>query len=152
MIGADDQTLDRMVPVVREMHAQSGLTEAVRRSRLTVREAELQVLDFVRTHVPEPAVAPLAGNSVHADRAFLDKHMPELAAWLHYRNVDVSTIKELARRWYPVAVDEAPDKAGTHRALADIRESIAELAYYRTAVFRDPHPADAHDDGPATAP
>ncbi|MGH3665352.1 MAG: oligoribonuclease [Egibacteraceae bacterium] len=136
VVGAPGHVLDRMDPPVVEMHLESGLTAAVRASPLTVAEAEAQVLDFVRAHVPEPRTAPLAGNSVHADRSFLAHHMPTLEAHLHYRNVDVSTIKELARRWYPDAFAAAPAKGGGHRALADIRESIAELRYYRAAILR----------------
>ncbi|MDH3261009.1 MAG: oligoribonuclease [Acidimicrobiia bacterium] len=138
VLHADEAALEEMAPVVREMHHLSGLTEAVRRSPLSAARAEQLVLEFVKFHIPEPGHAPLAGNSVHADRAFLHKHMPELAAWFHYRNVDVSTIKELARRWNPGVLEKAPDKGGGHRALADIRESIAELKYYRENVFKKP--------------
>jgi oligoribonuclease len=136
VLHADEAALERMAPVVREMHSVSGLTEAVRRSQWFAAEAEQSVLEFVKAHVPEPGHAPLAGNSVHADRAFLHKHMPELEAWFHYRNVDVSTIKELARRWHPEVLNSAPEKGGGHRALADIRESIEELQYYRKTVFK----------------
>jgi oligoribonuclease len=108
---------------------------------VTVEEAERQVLDFVKRLVPEPRAAPLAGNTVHADRAFLRRYMPSLEAHLHYRNVDVSTVKELVRRWYPGLLDEAPAKSGGHRALADIRESIGELRWYRERVFRRRGPA-----------
>ena len=138
VIGTDDEKLEGMAPVVIEMHASSGLTPEIRNSSLTVSEAERRVLEFVRQHVPEPGSAPLAGNSVHADRAFLNVYMPELEAHLHYRNVDVSTIKELARRWYPQVLEEEPAKTGNHRALAGIRESIAELEYYRERIFRRP--------------
>lgn len=136
VIHADDPALDTMAPVVQEMHALSGLTDAVRKSTATVAEAERLALEFVKGHIPEPGQAPLAGNSVHADRAFLRKHMPDLEAWCHYRNVDVSTIKELARRWNPNVLEKAPEKGGGHRALADIRESINELKYYRETVFK----------------
>ena len=137
VIHADEAKLERMAQVVREMHGVSGLTEAVRRSQLTTAEAERQVLEFLLANVPEPGQAPLAGNSVHADRAFLRRHMPDLEARVHYRNVDVSTIKELVRRWYPQVLDNAPVKEGGHRALADIRESINELRYYRNSVFSE---------------
>lgn len=137
VIHADDSALDAMAPVVQEMHALSGLTEAVRQSQSTVAEGEQQALEFVKAHVPEPGHAPLAGNSVHADRAFLRKHMPDLEAWFHYRNVDVSTIKELTRRWNPDVLEHAPEKGGGHRALADILESINELKYYRETVFKN---------------
>ena len=136
VVSAEEGALAAMVPVVAEMHAKSGLTDAVRRSPLTVADAERQILDFVRQHVPEARTAPLAGNTIHADRMFLRRHMPALEAWVHYRNVDVSTVKELARRWYPEAKVAAPTKGGGHRALADIRESITELRYYREAIFR----------------
>jgi oligoribonuclease len=137
VINAADSLLENMAPVVQEMHALSGLTEAVRQSQSTVAQGEQQALEFVKAHVPEPGHAPLAGNSVHADRAFLRKHMPDLEAWFHYRNVDVSTIKELARRWNPDVLEKAPEKGGGHRALADIRESINELRYYRETVFKE---------------
>ena len=136
VLRADETELDKMAPVVREMHEGSGLTEAIRKSAISVGEAERLVLEFVREYLPEPGQAPLAGNSVHADRAFLRKHMPALEAWFHYRNVDVSTVKELARRWYPEVLEKAPVKGGGHRALADIRESIEELKYFRETVFR----------------
>ena len=136
VLRADETALEKMAPVVREMHRTSGLTEAIRKSPISVDEAERLVLEFVQEYVPEPGQAPLAGNSVHADRAFLRKHMPALEEWFHYRNVDVSTVKELARRWYPEVLESAPAKGGGHRALADIRESIKELKYYREAIFK----------------
>jgi oligoribonuclease len=135
VINQPDSALDAMVDVVAEMHAKSGLTDAVRASDIPVEEAERAILAFIAEHVPNARVAPLAGNSVHADRAFLRRFMPEVEGHLHYRNVDVSTLKELARRWRPELVDEAPEKGGGHRALADIRESIVELRYYRDALF-----------------
>jgi len=136
VLHADETALETMANVVRDMHSLSGLTEAVRRSQLSTAEAEQLVLEFVKAQVPDPGHAPLAGNSVHADRAFLHKHMPVLEAWFHYRNVDVSTIKELARRWNPEVLEKSPEKGGGHRALADIRESIEELKYYRETVFK----------------
>jgi oligoribonuclease len=136
VLHADDAVLERMAPIVQEMHAASGLIDDIRQSSLSAARAEQVVLDFVKEHVPEAGHAPLAGNSVHADRAFLRKHMPALESWLHYRNVDVSTVKELTRRWYPDTLDQAPAKGGNHRALADIRESIAELKFYRQSVFK----------------
>jgi oligoribonuclease len=135
VITAPDELLDGMQPVVREMHANSGLTEAVRASTTTVAEAEQQVLDYLRKHVPEARTVPLCGNSIATDRAFLARDMPELDAFLHYRMVDVSSIKELCRRWYPRVYFSQPQKGLTHRALADIRESIRELRYYRSTVF-----------------
>jgi oligoribonuclease len=136
VLGAAEDVLSRMHPRVVEMHRRSGLTARVRASDVTAADAEQAVLAFVRQHVPAAGAAPLAGNSVHADRAFLRRYMPELEAHCHYRNVDVSTVKELARRWHPDALAAAPPKEGDHRALSDIRESIAELRYYRQAIFR----------------
>jgi oligoribonuclease len=144
VIHAPDDVVDSMDEVVIDMHAESGLTPLIRSSRTTVAEAEKQTMEFIQRYVPEPGIAPLAGNSVHADRAFLRRYMPELEAWLHYRNVDVSTLKELARRWDPPMMRRAPSKGGAHRALADIRESIAELAFYREELFSatgEPAPA-----------
>jgi oligoribonuclease len=137
IVSTPEESLSSMAPVVAEMHAGSGLTEAARLSDITVAEAEERALAFVRRHVPEPRVAPLAGNSIHVDRMFLRRLMPRLEGWFHYRNVDVSTIKELARRWAPEVVADAPTKVGGHRALTDIEESIEELRYYRTALFRE---------------
>ncbi|MFW6067061.1 MAG: oligoribonuclease [Myxococcota bacterium] len=115
-------------------HTGSGLVDRVRESGLDEAAAEARVLDFLRSHVRE-GEAPLSGNSVHMDRAFLRRYMPRLEAFLHYRIVDVSTVKELVRRWYPEAFEARPPKRGNHRALDDIRESIDELRYYRRAVF-----------------
>jgi len=126
--------LDQMNEFVTKMHTDSGLLTQLDNG-LTLREAEEQVLEYVRQFAPEPGKAALAGNSVGTDRAFLARDMPELEQWLHYRIVDVSSIKELTRRWYPRAYFAAPSKAGNHRALADIIESIDELRYYRKAVF-----------------
>lgn len=136
VVAAPEPALAGMVPKVAGMHAKSGLDVAVRASTVTVAQAEEQVLAFVRGLVPQPRTAPLAGNSIHADRMFLRRHMPALEAYVHYRNVDVSTVKELARRWHPEVLAAAPRKTGDHRALADIRESIGELRYYRQALFR----------------
>jgi len=141
VLHATEDQLTGMLPIVVEMHTKSGLINDVPKSTITAAQAERLVLEFVAQHVPEPGSAPLAGNSVHADRAFLRKYMPALNDYLHYRIVDVSTIKELARRWYPEAANQSPRKRGGHRALADIRESIEELRYFRSAVFR-PSPAE----------
>ncbi|MCW2611342.1 MAG: oligoribonuclease [Actinomycetota bacterium] len=135
VIRADDSLLDGMIDVVRDMHAKSGLTEEVRRSTVTVAEAERMVLDYVRQYVPEPRTAPLCGNSIATDRGFLTRDMPALDDYLHYRMVDVSSVKELARRWYPRVYFGQPQKGLAHRALADIQESIRELEYYRRTVF-----------------
>lgn len=151
VVGCPEPALARMDPVVQQMHAASGLTETVRASTLSVGDAETQVMDFLRQHVPEARTAPLAGNSVHADRAFLRRYMPAIEAHVHYRNVDVSTVKELARRWHPEALALAPRKGGGHRALVDIRESIEEMRYWRRAVFKDaPVAANVPDAGPAS--
>lgn len=136
VVATPDAALEAMDDVVVQMHQLSGLTDAIRSATLTVAEAEAQVLQFVTRHIPAARTAPLAGNSVHADRAFLRKYMPALEAYVHYRNVDVSTVKELARRWYPDALESTPRKTGGHRALADIRESIEEMRYWRRAIFK----------------
>ncbi|GAA2629631.1 oligoribonuclease [Paractinoplanes durhamensis] len=135
VIHADDAALDAMPPVVRDMHAKSGLTEEVRRSAITMAEAEEQVLAYIREFVPNPRTAPLCGNSIATDRGFLARDMPALDTFLHYRMIDVSSIKELCRRWYPRVYFGQPPKGLAHRALADIRESIRELEYYRRTVF-----------------
>jgi oligoribonuclease len=128
------EALARMGDVVRQMHTSSGLLDELD-SGATLAEAQSMVLDYVRAWVPEPRRAPLAGNSVSTDRGFLARDMPELETHLHYRIIDVSSVKELARRWYPRVYFASPEKTGNHRALADIRESIQELRYYREAVF-----------------
>jgi oligoribonuclease len=128
------EALDEMPEVVREMHTSSGLLAALP-SGLTLAEAQELVLAYVRQHVPESRKVPLCGNSIATDRAFLARDMPELDNFLHYRMIDVSSIKELARRWYPRVYFASPEKHGGHRALADIKESIRELRYYRQAVF-----------------
>jgi oligoribonuclease len=150
VIHADDAALDSMPEVVRDMHAKSGLTEAVRRSTMSLAEAERLVLAYVRRWVPEARSAPLAGNSIATDRAFLARDMAELDGYLHYRMVDVSSIKELCRRWYPRVYYAQPAKGLAHRALADIIESIRELAYYRRAVFV-PAPGPSSEQARAAA-
>jgi oligoribonuclease len=138
VIHAEDALLDAMVPVVQEMHAASGLTEEVRRSTVTLAQAQAEVLGYIRTFVPEPRTAPLCGNSIGTDRGFITRDMTELDAYLHYRMIDVSSIKELARRWFPRIYYGQPAKGLAHRALADIIESIDELAYYRRTMFVAP--------------
>ncbi len=128
------EALDHMPDLVRDMHTASGLLNELA-SGITLAEAQDQVLTYVRSHVPESRKAPLCGNSIATDRAFLARDLPRLDDYLHYRMIDVSSIKELARRWYPRVYFASPAKAGGHRALADIRESITELRYYREAVF-----------------
>jgi oligoribonuclease len=134
LIKPPAQALDDMTDVVRDMHTSSGLLDELD-GGITLSEAQDLVLAYVRQHVPESRKVPLCGNSIATDRTFLARDMPELDAFLHYRMVDVSSIKELARRWYPRAYFASPEKHGGHRALADIRESIRELRYYREAVF-----------------
>ena len=129
--------VEQMLDVVREMHTASGLLDELA-SGVTLEEAQDRVLEYIRQHVPDARKAPLAGNSIGTDRGFLARDMPKLDAHLHYRVVDVSSIKELARRWYPRSYYNSPKKAGGHRALADIRESIQELKYYRAAIFVPP--------------
>jgi len=135
VIHADDEALAAMPDVVVAMHAKSGLTDRVRESTITLEQAEQMVLEYVRKHVPEANTAPLAGNSIATDRGFISRDMPILDAHLHYRMIDVSSIKELCRRWYPRIYFGQPPKEMTHRALTDITESIRELAYYRGTAF-----------------
>lgn len=135
VVHADDEALAGMPDVVRDMHAKSGLTEEVRRSVVTLAEAEDLVLEYVTTWVPDPRTAPLCGNSIATDRGFLARDMKRLDAHLHYRMIDVSSIKELCRRWYPRVYFGQPTKGLAHRALADIKESVRELEYYRRTVF-----------------
>ena len=134
VIACPDEALATMPDVVREMHTASGLLDELANG-VPMEQAQRMVLDHVRELVPEPRRAPLAGNTVGTDRGFLARDMPDLERHLHYRIIDVSSVKELARRWYPRAYYNAPRKNGGHRALADIRESIEELRYYRAAVF-----------------
>lgn len=136
VIRPPEGALEQMGDFVRNMHVESGLLEELP-SGTSMEEAQQQVLDYIRTWVPEPGKAPLAGNSVGTDRTFLVRDMPEVVEHLHYRIIDVSTIKELSRRWFPRAYFQSPDKTGNHRALGDINDSIDELRYYREAVFVD---------------
>lgn len=135
VIHADESVLGGMVEIVREMHDKSGLTDAVRASAVTLTEAEDMIMSYVTAHVPEPRTAPLCGNSIATDRGFLARDMPRFDSYLHYRMIDVSSIKELCRRWYPRTYFGQPAKGLAHRALADIRESIRELEYYRRTIF-----------------
>jgi oligoribonuclease len=138
VIHADDEALDNMVEVVARMHTSSGLTEEVRDSTIDLAAAEQLVLDYIRTHVKAAKTAPLAGNSIATDRGFIARDMPALDNYLHYRMIDVSSIKELCRRWYPRIYYGQPEKGLAHRALADIEESIRELRYYRRTAFVPP--------------
>ena len=142
IIKPSGSALDQMSDFVREMHRGSGLLSALDNG-LTMAEAEGRVLDYVREFVPEPRRAPLAGNTIGTDRAFLARDMPTFEHHVHYRNVDVSSIKELVRRWYPRVYYQSPAKTGNHRALADVQESIEELRYYRAAAFVPPPGPDS---------
>lgn len=135
IINQPDELLDGMSAWCKEHHGKSGLTQAVRDSRITLQQAEYEFLSFIRQHT-QPGQCPLAGNSVHADKKFLDKYMLQFMRHLHYRIIDVSTIKELSRRWYPEEYSLAPQKKSSHRALEDIQESIKELKFYRENVFK----------------
>jgi oligoribonuclease len=145
------EALEDMDPVVVEMHTASGLLTAIAASTTSLEAAGKATLDFIREHVPDARTVPLCGNSIGTDRRFLAIYLPEIEEHLHYRSVDVSTIKELTRRWYPKALDAVPRKATAHRALDDIRESIEELRWYRANVFKpvDAVPVDAAADGSA---
>ena len=134
VVHATDAQLEAMVPVVREMHAASGLTDAIRASTVTLADAGAATIAFLSEHVRKGEV-PLCGNSIGTDRRFLQEHLPELEAWFHYRNVDVSSLKELVRRWRPEVLAAAPEKPSSHRALDDVRASIDELRHYRAALF-----------------
>jgi oligoribonuclease len=136
VIHATPEQLAEMGPFVTEMHTKSGLLPAIVASTVTVAEAQAQTLEFLKQHIPESGSVPLCGNSIGTDRRFLQEYMPELEAYFHYRNVDVSTIKELARRWNPAVLAAMPEKETSHRALDDIRESIAELVHYRETLFQ----------------
>ncbi len=141
VIHQSDDELAKMDEVVTEMHARSGLTEEIRNSTISLADANARTLEFLQAHIDEARTVPLCGNSIGTDRRFLAKWAPEIENFLHYRSVDVSSIKELARRWYPDELAKVPTKQGSHRALDDIRESITELRHYRRLVFKDPGPA-----------
>lgn len=136
IIHHDDDVLARMDDVVTEMHTRSGLLEQIKASTCSLDDAVAATMAFLTEHIPEPRTVPLCGNSIGMDRRFLAAYAPVIEDYLHYRSIDVSTIKELAVRWYPAALSGAPRKVGSHRALDDIRESVAELRYWRAAVFK----------------
>jgi len=138
VVHATADQLAEMDDFVTKMHTHSGLLEEIKASPVSLEEAGRITLEFLQQHIPEPRTVPLCGNSIGTDRRFLAKQLPEIEEFLHYRSVDVSTIKELARRWNPGVLQGAPNKAGGHRALDDIRESLDELRYYRGAVFVKP--------------
>ena len=135
VVHQPEEALALMEPIVVEMHTKSGLLPAIRSSTVTLEEAGAATLAFIKQWVPEARKVPLCGNSIGMDRRFLDQYLPEIEHWLHYRSIDVSSVKELAKRWYPSLNNGRPYKAGTHRALDDIRESVAELRFYRERVF-----------------
>ena len=147
VVHASEAQLAEMDDFVRAMHQRSGLLDAITASELTLADAGAQTLAFLQRHIPEVGTVPLAGNSIGTDRRFLATQLPEVEDFLHYRSIDVSTLKELCRRWRPEVYKSAPSKRGGHRALADIRESVAELAFYRDALFGPLTPAGT--DGPA---
>lgn len=143
VIHASEEQLAEMDDFVTNMHESSGLTEQIRSSSITLQEAEQQVVEYIKRFVPVAGHAPLAGNSIATDRTFITRYMPELDEYLHYRMIDVSSIKELSRRWHPRIYNAQPAKGMAHRALADIRESIRELAFYREAMFVAESPSAA---------
>ena len=138
VINQPEERLASMEPVVVEMHTKSGLLEAIRASTTTLEEAGTKTLDFIKLHVPEARTIPLCGNSIGTDRRFLAQYLPDIENYLHYRSVDVSTIKELAKRWYPKVGIDRPSKNGQHRAMEDIKASVRELQFYRSKVFLQP--------------
>jgi oligoribonuclease len=138
VIHQPPEVLAGMADVVRDMHTRSGLLASIEASPITLDEAGRRTLDFLKEHIPVPRSVPLCGNSIGTDRRFLTAHLPEIEEYLHYRSVDVSTVKELAKRWMPSILGDAPRKAEGHRALDDIRESVTELRYYRDTFFLRP--------------
>jgi oligoribonuclease len=138
VVAQPSSALAEMDDVVRDMHTRSGLLPAIESSTVTLEEAGSTTLEFIRRHVPEARTVPLCGNSIGTDRRFLARYLPDIENHLHYRSVDVSTVKELARRWYPATMAGAPSKSGGHRAMDDVRESVAELRYWRSSVFIPP--------------
>jgi len=147
VIHATDEQLAAMDPFVVDMHTRSGLLDQIKASTITLEEAGAATLAFIKEHVPEERAVPLCGNSIGTDRRFLDAYLPDIENWLHYRSIDVSSVKELVKRWYPAVDTSRPRGQGSHRALDDIRESIREMAYYRDTVFVDPATPAASNDG-----
>ena len=138
VIHQPDEVLARMDPFVVDMHTRSGLLDAIKASTISLEDAGAATLEFIKLHVPEPVTVPLCGNSIGTDRRFLTAYLPDIENYLHYRSIDVSSVKELVKRWYPTIDAQRPHGHGSHRALDDIRESIREMAYYREHVFVDP--------------
>jgi len=138
VVHQPEEAFANMQDVVRNMHTSSGLLDEIRASTISLEDAGRQTLDYIKRFVPEPRSVPLCGNSIGTDRRFLAQYLPEIEEYLHYRSIDVSSVKELAKRWFPKECANSPAKASAHRALGDIRESVAELQYYRNAVFKTP--------------
>jgi oligoribonuclease len=151
VIHQPEVALAIMEPIVVEMHTRSGLLESIRSSTITLEEAGAATLAFIKEHVPEQRKVPLCGNSIGMDRRFLAAYLPDIENWLHYRSIDVSSVKELVKRWYPAVNSGMPHKAGTHRALDDIRASVAELQFYRARAFL-PAATTATAETPAAPP
>jgi oligoribonuclease len=153
VVHATEEQLALMEPVVVDMHTKSGLLDQIRASTITLDDAGAQTLEFIKQWVPQPRSVPLCGNSIGMDRRFLDAYLPDIEQYLHYRSVDVSSVKELVRRWYPQVLNSIRNKQGTHRALDDIRESVIELRHYREHVFvpvAEPATAAASQPTPGT--
>ena len=150
VVHQDEVALAEMDPVVIEMHTRSGLLDSIRASTMTLADAGAQTLEFIKAHVSEPRRVPLCGNSIGMDRRFLAAYLPEIEEYLNYRSVDVSTVKELVKRWYPALNSSRPRKAGAHRALDDVMESVAEMKFYREHVFVREVAATAVDVEPPT--
>jgi oligoribonuclease len=157
-VHQDDAALAEMDDVVVEMHTKSGLLDAIRSSTMSLADAGAQTLEFIKQHVTEARRVPLCGNSIGMDRRFLAAYLPEIEEYLHYRSVDVSTVKELVKRWYPALNSGRPRKAGSHRAMDDVIESVAEMKFYREHVFVHEVPASvvaavaAEPEAPPDAP
>jgi oligoribonuclease len=149
VIRATEEELNEMDEVVRKMHTESGLLDQIKESTITLEDAGKATLDFIRSHIADPSRVPLCGNSIGVDRRFLRHQLPEVESCLHYRSIDVSTVKELCKRWAPAIYGKAPKKVGSHRALDDIRESVAELKYYRDNFMQVPSAQQQTPDLPS---
>jgi oligoribonuclease len=152
VVHQDEAALAEMDPVVVEMHTRSGLLDAIRDSTMSLADAGEQTLEFIKTHVTESRRVPLCGNSIGMDRRFLAAYLPEIEEYLHYRSVDVSTVKELVKRWYPTLNNTRPRKAGAHRAMDDVLESVTEMKFYREHVFVRAVAVAAEAAAPAAEP
>lgn len=152
VVHATDEQLANMDPFVVEMHTRSGLLDQIKASTISLEEAGAATLEFIKQHVAEPMSVPLCGNSIGTDRRFLDAYLPDIENYLHYRSIDVSSVKELVKRWYPNVDVKRPRGQGSHRALDDIRESVREMAYYREMVFVQPEGVAVDDAGPVVEP